>query len=166
MLNLLKKYLLAVLVILGFSIYYYTYQVAPEIKLQDLTFNHLDSSPYTQEELKDKYVFLNVIATWCGPCIAELPSIHKANLLLEKENFKFLVVSDESLSLLQKFSKRHPISATYLQMQNNRKSLGIHTIPTSYLFGPNGELLLKKTNSMEWDSPENIQLLRDLANAN
>ena len=154
------------LVIAGFSYYFFSYKVAPKINFDELTFKTLDGKDYSKSNLEGKYIFLNVIATWCGPCRAELPTIDKAYQALKNDNYAFLVVSDEPLPLLNKFKTVYPFSYTYLQMQQNRKSFGINSIPTTYVISPDGELLYKKLGSAEWNAPENIEMLRELAQNN
>lgn len=151
------------LIIAGFSYYFFSYKVAPKIDFDELTFKTLDGKDYSKANLEGKYIFLNVIATWCGPCRAELPSIEKTYHLLKNDNYAFLVVSDEPIPLLNKFKEKYPYSYTYLQMQQSRKSLGINTIPTTYVISPKGEILYKKIGSSDWNSIENIKMLKEFA---
>ncbi|MEX0813440.1 MAG: TlpA disulfide reductase family protein [Chitinophagales bacterium] len=157
-----KKWLIPLLLIFAFLVYYNMYRVAPGITLEELTFKNLDGSTFSKTELEGKTVFLNVMATWCGPCIAELPSIENAKKALEGENIEFLIVSDENLPLLQKFKQRFPYSYTYLQMQEKREKLGIRTIPTTYIFNSKGEVIFKKIGSIEWNAPKNIEMIKEL----
>lgn len=158
----LKKYLLSIIIIIGLAYYYYNYKIAPKIKLDEISFKTLEGTDFPKGIIDGKYLFINVIATWCGPCRAELPTIENARLSLINENIEFLVVSDEPLSLLNKFRSTYPFSYTYLQMQESRASLGINTIPTTYILSPTGEILFKEVGSKDWSSPENIEMIRDL----
>ena len=56
----------------------------------DLNNNEVDLSSF-----RGKKILINYWATWCGPCIQEMPSLLKAQELLKDENYIFLLVSDE-----------------------------------------------------------------------
>ena len=72
--------------------------IVAESLFQDLEGKAIDLSDY-----QGKRVVLNYWATWCVPCIKEMPSLGAAEKVLEKENYVFLLASDESVTKIQDF---------------------------------------------------------------
>lgn len=163
MVSFFKNNLFSIVLIIVLGLFYYKYKVAPKIELNQLEFEQINGREFDENQLKGKHVFVNIMATWCGPCRAELPSIEKANLLLKDYNYEFLVVSDEAPGILNRFNSRYNYSYKFLRILNNRESLGIHSVPTSYVFDPEGNILLKYTGERDWSSEENIKLLKKLS---
>ena len=64
----------------------------------DLNNNHVDLIQY-----RGKRIILNYWATWCGPCIKEMPGLKRAEELLEKHNYVLLLVSDETIHTISEF---------------------------------------------------------------
>ena len=57
----------------------------------DILFKDLHGNPVVLSDFKGKRVLLNFWATWCRPCIEEMPSLLKAKEVLEKENYIFFI---------------------------------------------------------------------------
>lgn len=101
------------------------------------------------KEFKDKAVLLVFFATWCPPCIAEIP--HLNNLQEKyKNNFKIIaiLIEDKQTSpKLKAFIRKNNINYTITNSEENyilAKALGgIKTIPTMFMYNKNGELLEK-----------------------
>ena len=68
----------------------------------DLNDNDLDLSDY-----KKGKIVINYWATWCAPCIKEMPSIKKAEEILDEYGYTFLLVSDETVSKISSLSLIH-----------------------------------------------------------
>ncbi len=125
-----------------------------KIKLTDLKGKALDS-----EQFKNKIVILNLWATWCTPCIKEMPDLVKMQKELP-EDFQLLLASDESLEKIQEFTERRPFDLTFAQNQTSVESLGVYSLPTTFIIGKDGQLLETLVGAREWDSPEQIKQLK------
>jgi len=93
----------------------------------DLYENNLDLSVY-----KGKRIVINYWATWCGPCIKEIPSIKRAEEILEDYGYIFLLVSDETISRISKFKNDRNFDFNFLKSIESYETLGIYSMPTSY----------------------------------
>ena len=123
----------------------------------DLYENNLDLSVY-----KGKRIVINYWATWCGPCIKEIPSIKRAEEILEDYGYIFLLVSDETVSKISKFKNDRNFDLNFLKSIESYETLGIYSMPTSYIFDENGKIIKTIVGAIEWDSEEMINKLKIL----
>ena len=126
----------------------------------ELSFTFLDQKGEEKKlsELGDSVIFLNFWATWCPPCRAEMPAIQ--NLYNEfGEKIVFVLVSNENKSVINNYLNTNnyklPIASS-LSTPAGRLSSG--TIPSTFIIGKNGRLLLAKKGAAKWDG-ENIKNL-------
>lgn len=125
-----------------------------KIKLADLKGETLD-----KEQFKNKIVILNLWATWCTPCIREMPDLVKMQNELPSD-FVLLLASDESLEKIQQFTERRPFDLPFTQIQTSVESLGVYSLPTTFIIGKDGQLLETLVGAREWDSSEQIEQLK------
>ena len=130
-----------------------------KVKLKDLNNQLIDLTRY-----KNKIVFINFWATWCRPCIEEMPSIDRAQTKLQNENIEFLVASNEELDRIQSFIKNHDLKLNYVKLEN-LEELKIQALPTTFIFDREGELVFSETGYRQWDDPENIDMITKIINS-
>tara|TARA_Y100001936_G_scaffold233364_1_gene259195 strand:+ start:538 stop:1011 length:474 start_codon:yes stop_codon:yes gene_type:complete len=123
----------------------------------DLSENKLDLS-----ELKNRKIVINYWATWCAPCIKEMPSLKIAEEILEEYGFTFLLVSDESINKISNFKDEMNFKFNFLKSTNSFEKLGVYAMPTSFIFDENGSLVETIIGAIEWDSEEIITKLKML----
>jgi len=123
----------------------------------DLSGNNLDLSVY-----KEGKIVINYWATWCRPCIKEMPSLKRAEEILEDYGYTFLLVSDETISKISKFKNDRNFDFNFLKSIKSFETLGIYSMPTSYIFDENGKLIETIVGAIEWDSEEMINKLKTL----
>ena len=70
----------------------------------------VDDAPHRLSELKGRVVVLNLWATWCGPCLHELPAMDRIARDHAADDVAVVTLSTESRSRLQTFAARHPVS--------------------------------------------------------
>lgn len=136
-------------------------QAAPEIKesiTSKIKINNLNNEAIALSQYHGKTVFINIWATWCGPCIKEMPSIERAKNILKDRNIAFLVASNELIEEIQGFATKRNLDLQYVQLQN-LEELNIQALPTTYIINPAGELVFSETGYREWDEAANIELL-------
>lgn len=125
------------------------------IKLVDL-----DGKPINLKELKGKRVFLNLWATWCKPCIAEMPDLSKASEILSKENYLFLAASDEDMDKIKKFISRYDYHFQFVKMENSVYDLDVVALPTSFIINAKGDIVYDEVGAKDWASDEVLADLR------
>ncbi len=111
------------------------------------------------EQLKGELIFLNFWATWCPPCVAEMPSIQS---LYEEygDKVKFIIVSRESPEVIHEFVKKNEYTfPVFSQSVSEPEIFKSQSIPTSYLISPSGNIILKKKGAAKWDSRKIKELI-------
>lgn len=131
-------------------------RITNKIKLTELNGQSIDLNQY-----HGKTLFINFWATWCGPCIKEMPSIERAKNKLKDSNIEFLVASNESVEQIQSFISKRKLDLHYVQLQN-LEELGIPALPVTYIISPSGELVFSEAGYREWDDTTNIELLTQI----
>jgi thiol-disulfide isomerase/thioredoxin len=112
---------------------------------------------------KGKVVFINFWATWCKPCIQEMPTLAIAQEKFKNENIVFLFASNEEPDQIEKFQKKHPYDFQYVRVEN-LEALNIQALPTTYIFDSEGKLKFSEAGLRAWDSVENIELISNIIN--
>jgi thiol-disulfide isomerase/thioredoxin len=127
--------------------------IASQIKLTDLNGNEVDLTDY-----KGKTIFVNFWATWCRPCIQEMPGIAALQTQLAGKNIEFFFASDEEVDKIQKFMESHNMDLNFVRVENP-ESLGIEALPTTFIFDGTGELVFSEVGYRKWDKPATIEMV-------
>lgn len=101
---------------------------------------------------QNEVVFLNFWATWCPPCIAELPEVQKIYDAYG-DRVKFVLVANQSPAEVNQFLSDHDYALpVYYGGQGLPEKLQVHSIPTSFIIAKNGSIVSKKIGAADWDS--------------
>jgi len=123
----------------------------------------LEGLPIEMRQYKGKAVFINFWATWCKPCLEEMPAIRKAMDLLKDEKIEFLFASDEATEEIHAFEEEHRYRLYYVR-PGNIEDLNIIGLPTTFIFDQNGKQVFSEMGYRKWDDKVNIDLLLKIAN--
>ncbi|VAW28160.1 hypothetical protein MNBD_BACTEROID07-1644 [hydrothermal vent metagenome] len=113
-------------------------------------------------DLLDKPVFINIWATWCPPCRAELPGIQK---LYEQYKGKvhFILLSDEPPAKVKAFARKHHYEdMPFYRYSYVPKDFSTRSIPTTFIISKQGKVVLTKKGAARWDSGKVKKLLDKL----
>lgn len=121
----------------------------------------LSGDPIALDELKGKTVFINVWATWCGPCIREMPSIESAGKIFG-DSVKVFMASEETTETIEAFIKRKPMQLHFVQLANANE-LNLPVLPATYIINPKGDIAFFESGARKWDDPENVALVQRIA---
>ncbi len=115
---------------------------------------------------RGKVVVLNFWATWCPPCVAEMPSLERLYRTLTPEGLAVVTVStDEDQAELRKFVSQHALTLPVLMDPGGRVAGGDYRTtgyPETFLLDRQGRILRHVVGPAEWDSPEMMADLRRL----
>jgi thiol-disulfide isomerase/thioredoxin len=125
-----------------------------KVKLADLGGELIDFSKYA-----GKNVFINFWATWCKPCVTEMPSLQSLTGKLKQENIVFLFASDEATEEIEEFKNAKGYSMEFVKTES-LADLSIMGLPTTFIFDKNGKLVFSEMGARKWDSEESIALIK------
>lgn len=125
------------------------YLIAPELKLEEIEVQNFLGEKSTLETLKGKVVVLNFWATWCQPCVKEMPIFDEMFKKMEGKDVEILMVSDEGNGRLISFIKKHALTVPVYQLTKDMKAYGVYTIPSTFIFDKTGKLVEKKLGIFE-----------------
>jgi len=132
----------------------------------NFTLPGLDGKTVSLADYRGKVVLLNIWATWCPPCVDEMPSMEKLHQELKGEAFKILAVSIDAsgAKAVLPFMKKHKLSFHALtDTKGAIKSLYQATgVPESFIIDKNGVIAEKVIGPMDWATPDVIRYFRDL----
>ena len=122
-----------------------------------------DGNVTSLEELKGKVVFMNFWATWCPPCIAEMPSINKLHEEMGDEVAFVMLSFDQDFETAKAYDKRKgynlPIYAPASQMPAMYDS---NALPTTYVIDAKGNLALTHKGMADYNDSKFKDFLRSL----
>lgn len=130
----------------------------------DWTLRTLEGEVVSLERYRGWPVFLNVWATWCAPCVAELASIEALASRPEVAGVAFLLVSPEKPEVVDRFRRRLGLSLPVLVEETRMpRAWGLRALPTTWIVDAEGRVLLRHRGAADWDRPEVAALLEALA---
>lgn len=116
-----------------------------------------DGKTFKLSELKGKVLVLNFWATWCQPCIAELPSFQQlhSSLANEKEIAFLAIEMDQDYEKAAKFFKKKDYSIPLYSLGSALPSdMQTNSIPMTIIIAKNGEIVIKKIGMLDFASPK------------
>lgn len=110
------------------------------------TLTKLDGSRLKMSEQKGKVVVLNFWATWCGPCLTEMPLFEKtmAKYKDDKDVVFLAVTTDEDRELVSPFLKQHKFNLPVAYAEHLDDLFAVASIPTTIILDRNGQIAFRQ----------------------
>ena len=139
----------------------------PPIVASDVGFTDAEGSPLTLADFKGKGVVVNLWATWCGPCVREMPSLNRLQEQVAADDILVVTISSdrEGMAKVAPFMAKHGLDNLdpYLDPKGDfTRSLSGRGLPRTYIFNAAGELAASYVGPAEWDAPELVAAVREL----
>ena len=123
----------------------------------DFKFPALDGKMVSLSDYKGKVVLVNIWATWCPPCVAEMPSMEKLYNKFKGENFEILAVSIDTLGLKAVAPFMTKSNLTFPALIDTEGAIktvyGVTGIPESFIIDKQGILIKKIIGPVDWAAP-------------
>jgi len=133
---------------------------APPLRLTDF-----DGRPFKLEDHAGRVVLVNFWASWCRPCVTEIPSLHRLDAAMADNDFKIVTVNvGEDRERVAEFLQQVPVELPVLMDYDasTSKDWMIYVYPSSYLVDHQGKIRYAYLGALEWDSIENLKIVRSL----
>jgi cytochrome c biogenesis protein CcmG/thiol:disulfide interchange protein DsbE len=133
--------------------------VAPDFTVQD------SGNQVTLSQLRGKIVVLNFWATWCAPCVEEVPSLEQLQQRMKNKGVVVLAVSvDEDPSAYHDFLQKHKVDLLTIRdaTQKSNSLYGTFKFPETYIIDRDGVMRRKFIGEVDWSEPEIVDFLGKL----
>jgi peroxiredoxin len=145
-------------------------RVVKGVSAPNFTFSDLDGKMVSLADYKGKVVLLNIWATWCSPCVEEMPSMEKLHQELKGEGFEILAVSIDAsgakdvLPFMKKYKLSFPaLTDTRGAIKELYQTTGV---PESFIIDKDGIIVEKVIGPRDWATPGAIRYFRNLIQRN
>ncbi len=135
---------------------------APSFQLPDL-------AAQTQQlaDFQGQYVLLNFWATWCVPCVEEMPALEKLYQHLRPYGFTVVAVSTDTVETAKiKAFARDKLAVTFPILRDAdqaiSKKYGARDLPSTFLLNPKGEVIAAAKGARDWASAQALSYFNEL----
>jgi len=133
----------------------------------DFLLQDLNGKTIKFSSLQNKVIFMNIWATWCPPCIAEMPGIQSLyNKINGNKNIAFVMLSvdQNGMEKVKKFvAKKGYTFPIYLPASNLPSTFETRSIPTTFILGKDGKVAARHDGMANYDTKEVKDYLEGLA---
>ncbi|MBZ9787728.1 TlpA family protein disulfide reductase [Psychroflexus sp. CAK57W] len=115
-------------------------------------FKNEDNKTVNFAQSEEKPVLVNYWATWCAPCIAEMPDLQKLYTDY-KDEVDFYFITSEEPKVVRSFLEKENLNLpVYYFLSSPPDMLKSSSLPTTFLIDAEGEIIMKKTGAANWYS--------------
>ena len=130
-------------------------------------FQDAEGKTHTLADFAGKVVLVNFWATWCAPCVEEMPTLDKLQASLGGDSFAVVAISQdkEGLKLAQPFAKEQGWKNIVLYVEpatQFMREAKLRGLPTSILVDRQGREVARLEGENAWDAPEMVKVISDL----
>lgn len=128
----------------------------------DWSLQSLDGTQTTLGDFKGKVVFLGLWATWCVPCVAEMPSIQTLYRALKADDVAFLLLTDEDATTVEQFLRDRQLDLPvyiYDELPDVFRPPGV---PTTYIINRDGFIIYQHSGAENWAGEAPRAFIRSL----
>ena len=119
----------------------------------------LEQRSLNLESQKGEVVLVNFWATWCPPCVAEMPSMQELDMDYG-EKVRFMFVTDDAPEKVINFLKKRNLDLpVYYSRSQQPKVLSSKLLPSTYIINKEGKIVVAETGAADWNSPKTRALL-------
>lgn len=124
----------------------------------------LEGEAITLEQFRGQAIFINLWATWCGPCREEMPSIQGLYEAFGEE-VAFVIASEEEAEEIREYVEKNGYTfPTYVSRGRVPGVFESNAIPATYIVNSQGQVVLKKIGSNDWNHSSCHTFLKALTN--
>lgn len=133
------------------------------VKLEHLKLETLNGDNVNLDSLfAGKHTVLNFWATWCKPCIEEMPMLDSVYSAMDKSKWQILLISDEPIEKINAFKARNSYSMSFYKLSGKNADIGIAALPKTIVIDEEMKVLWSKTGGLTSTAEEMREMLLGL----
>jgi thiol-disulfide isomerase/thioredoxin len=139
--------------------------ISIDFETNALQFTDLDSKMFSIQDFKGKTLFINYWATWCNPCLAEMPSMADLYERYSSNNaIVFLYLSREELKTIQEYIPKDESlqKLPIYKVVTDDEFFATTGIPTTFIINSSGDLIVKDVGSAFWNDQSVFNFIDNL----
>ncbi len=142
-------------------------QLAQPIPAPDFLLMDMDGTQHSLKQYRGKVVLLNFWASWCSPCIREMPSLEKLYNEFKSKSLVILAINQwEDEDRVFEFMGRLDPAPTFPVLFDSDSKLSelyqVQGLPTTYIINKQGEIVYRAKGGRDFDHPEIMRKIRAL----
>jgi thiol-disulfide isomerase/thioredoxin len=125
----------------------------------------IEGAPFSLTQLRGKVVLVNFWATWCEPCVTEMPSLQRLRDELAASGFDVLAVNyQEGPARINGFTQKMKLNLPVVRDTDGSvaRNWGARIFPASFLLDRNGNIRYAISGAADWTSPKMVSTIRSL----
>ncbi len=139
----------------------------PPVEAPDIVFVDANGNPHHLSEFRGHGMVINLWATWCGPCVAEMPSLAALSRTLAPADIAVLPLSSDhgGVTAVEVFFRKHAITGLPVLLDPQgaaARAFGAEGIPTSVVIDKAGRERARLEGSADWSTPDAAAAVRKL----
>ena len=141
--------------------------VTKAITARDFELQDMDEVKKKLSDYKGKVILLNFWATWCPPCVREMPSMERLHQQFSAEDFKVIAVNQmEDIDQVFAFTGQLEIDPTFEILFDSNSEVSqqyaVRGLPTTYLIDKKGKIRYRAVGGREFNHPEVVKIINAL----
>jgi thiol-disulfide isomerase/thioredoxin len=137
----------------------------PALPVPETRFTDGAGKEMTLADFKGRVLLVNFWATWCAPCVAEMPSLDRLQAELGGKDFTVLAINEDrqGAAVATPFLEKHKIKSLAVHVDQRMalaRALGVRGMPSTFLVDRTGKVVGSLTGEAHWDSPEAKALVK------
>lgn len=138
-----------------------------DTRVSEIILTDINNKKHAYKSLRNKVTLINFWATWCPPCVEEIPSLNRLGKIINHPDFRIISINyAEPLDDIKKFLKDFRVEYPILLDRNGMvaREWKVIVFPSTFVIGKDGQIKYGVNAAIKWDTEDTIGILRKLLN--
>ncbi|MDZ4822636.1 MAG: TlpA disulfide reductase family protein [Flavobacteriales bacterium] len=145
----MKKFLFPILLTAFIVFYWYRYMRAPSLDFAEVALVTENNTAFSLSDSLETPAIIHFHASWCGPCMKELPEIASVQHTLEAMGYHLYFITDDKFETMYNIKESFGLDGKHYRTHSLR-DIGVRSLPGTQIISNSGELKYKTTGACKW----------------